>query len=239
MIEWLIHSNDGAHRGPVSSVDLARALRAGMLLPDQLVTRAHEARRDWKALSGVHEIQVALADLGDAAPVDDPLLRTRVATPAAINALEGDSGPTSRDEMRRIAPPPRRDAPGSGPDAAPASAPPSDQIDRTLVAPSPFDDEPYDDDVPTTVDSQRPPSPAAPVARKRPSIPDWVPEPAIREMPIAPGPPPRAEGTTAGVARAVAPPPGPRHRVYVALAFAGGLVGGLLVIVIALMIFGD
>jgi hypothetical protein len=121
------------------------------------------------------------------------------------------------------------------------------QVMGMAFADTPFDEEPYDDDVPTQIDRARDSGPdpdrtpptARPLAKKQPSIPDYVAAPAIREMPHTPASSPVGDHTNGGVAGPVPPAPRMRHRVYIALAFAAGLSGGLLVIVIALMIFGD
>lgn len=255
--KWLIHSPDGVHRGPVTTVDLARAVRSGVLPPAAVVSPA-DGPRDWRPASAVREIQMALADLAmPETHEDEAVLRTMVASPADLAAVEEapDSMAALRPFGRGSMPATEEVASEDDVEAAPDSEP------RTLIAPSPFED--VDGGGPDEIETRmqnvvaanpqpivvvpaQVPVPAARPAAGRPAGqvavgapvgPEFgfaatVKAPVVVERPY--GPP--GQTTSAGLAQAKANKS--KHRLFMVVAFAGGLLGGLVILGLVYAIVG-
>jgi hypothetical protein len=249
--QWLLHSADGVPRGPVGTVDIARAVHAGILGRNHHVAPT-SAPWDWRPIASIAAIERAIDELAfPENDAGDEALRTLIASPAELASLapepQPDAAPDSMDDVRRLAP-----TAHAAPRArAGASAPPSDDgpdsEPRTLIAPSPFDDAPAFT-VPTepepvyVVMPQTPParpaagasasaSRASAVFGEAPTV-LATPEPRIREKASAPSG--ESSGTNPGVAKMATS----RRRVYMALAFMGGLVGGFAMLLVVYALVG-
>ncbi|MBK6693731.1 MAG: hypothetical protein IPG50_16205 [Myxococcales bacterium] len=261
MANWLIHSDDGVPRGPASAADLARAIRSGILDARQRVARA-AAPNDFRPANTFPELATLLAGGGAGAdgPEDEAALRTLIASPAEIKALDqaAAAGPASVDEMRSFGRRPPAAAPPSEP---PHPADEEEGGERTLITASPFEEGELPEMGSPVHDSFPPPArdlPAArPAAGRRPSLPDHGlpgqglagpgPSPATSRRPSMPdygaGPAPAIHEAQAAPGRSNTRiiQPGPaqsRHRAFLALSFTGGLFFGLIVLGIIYAVSG-
>lgn len=231
---WLIHHEDGSQYGPATTFELARAVRSGLVSPRERVSPM-DSPRDVRPIGAFREIERAVAELS--VPETDEgeeALRTLIAHPADL-ALPAHEEAT--------------------PDSEPS----------TLIAPSPFEDAESvgvhggggrrELEVPTApeplfvVPAGNSPftPPPRPAAGRRPSMPDDMPrDPALAATMLAPVPLPPAAGavvsprresrTRAGVR--VRSEMAARHRLYLFVAFAFGLAGGLIVLTIVYIAIG-
>lgn len=200
MASWYLYSDDGRHLGPVPTEYVARAVKSGAVPRDRWVTEAD--RTAWRPIRDVREIMVLL-ESGFPAPTRDRET-TMIATAEAFPSFAP-------------APSTQKDVPSS-------NDPPSSS-DRTVIAPTAFDEPSspaapvptpfgygygYDDGeatiraLPTPKNDpfgatlRSPDSPPGVVPRPAPQIMDPPPAPRI-QTPLPPAPAPAPTNT--------APPP--------------------------------
>jgi len=241
----------------VSTVDLARAVRAGIVPPAAVVSPA-DGPRDWRPVSAAREVQMAMADLAmPESHADDAALRTLIASPAEVAALDEppDSMAAIRPFGRASVPAADEVANESDVEEAPDSEP------RTLIAPSPFEDADggSPDEIETKMQPVAPANPQ-PIVVVPAQVPVPMPRPAAGR-PAAGGPggapmapefafaptvkapvvvdrqyPAPSQTTSAGLAQAKANQS--KHRLFLTVAFLGGLVGGLVILGVVYALVG-
>lgn len=254
MRQWLIHSSDGTPRGPASTTDIARAVHAGIL--DRLHHVAPTGSpEEWKPVASIREIERAIAELSfPENDEDDAALRTLIANPAELAMLEAElareAEPDSMESVRRLEPtahaaPRARAAAAQTEPSAPLEHENPNSEPRTLVVRSPVaenseraEPEPVYVVLPTI--AVRAATVRAPLATDSKSAAAERREVEEARTVVATDPhilaarPSRGEITASGLAAApTATMTSARRRVYIALAFAGGLVGGLTMVLLA------
>lgn len=144
---WLLYSEDGQHLGPVPSEYVARAVKSGAVQANRWITEADQLR--WRPLAEVPEICALLEQMSRGAASPEQRDRTVVALSEAFPAFPGTA-----PQAGSVAPSPtERGGYPSGPPATmtdvaalpgPSSAAPSSDepmsSERTVIAPSVFED---------------------------------------------------------------------------------------------------
>jgi len=244
MKSWLIQSPKGDLKGPASTREVARAVHAGVVRPDQLVTPA-EGGGGWQRIDAVPELKRELDVLADedqptmaiANPADDPLLKELLARSAVPSQPPPDddviqtalmaSSELAALEATMVAPGPRKPMAGAADAEATArdiGGMVRDVLDHApVVSPPPAGFE--GDDSATRV---------APSASRVP-----VPPISDRLPPSVPSHPP-VSAASGVIAANMAPMPVATFRSNkVLFAFALGLAGGLAALMVAYALFAD